>query len=662
MTDTPLTEFILSHASRRLPIFATLPDDPDETNVELRHKNAKKPHPVLAINGFRSATTDYEALKAHPSYDPRCNVALEPGAQDWVVLDFDVKNGGLETRTALEAELGLLPKTYTVQTPTGGFHYYFKGPMQSRNGARPGLDIKSVGGYVLLPPSRTVHGDYRVVEDRPLAELPAAWREALEHKKREPAKATPGVELGTPDQVAQFVHELKGRRPAIEGQGGDESTYKIAPRAKELGLTEDQCFEAMLEHYNPRCTPPWDPDELRVKVANGYRYAQNEAGSRAGDAEPVTEWAKRLVPAEVLGEPEPAGDECEARFRRLSLTAWATLPAIEYLDPYRVLPRYVGGAVGFLIAPSHEGKSTLALHLALEAISRGHRVLYLAGEGAHGLGQRRIPAEAAVRNVTLADLERSLFLDDVVPRLSDEQAVRELVRAYADVSPALVIWDTLATAIPGLEENSATTASLFTGNGPVRTLIGRTWGATNLVLHHTGKDPTKKGRGSSGFEANGDFTLLLSANKSVSTAKVHVDKMRDGPSGHDVFFRVSGAGGAPVASSITAAEHAALGPTAPNSTQRPVLDALKELWRPGGPVITTHVLADKLTPPAEGERLEDREKRIKKRELALTRWVRPSTKTGKPGPLLAYVRWDADGDPVSPYEWQLPDDLEAEDD
>ena len=29
----------------------------------------------------------------------------------------------------------------------------------------------------------------------------------------------------------------------------------------------------MLEHYNERCNPTWEYDELRQKIANGYAYA-----------------------------------------------------------------------------------------------------------------------------------------------------------------------------------------------------------------------------------------------------------------------------------------------------------------------------------------------------------------------------------------------------
>jgi len=51
------------------------------------------------------------------------------GASGVVVLDIDVENDGLEKwRQLLDANTGGkgLPKTLTVQTPSGGFHFYFR--------------------------------------------------------------------------------------------------------------------------------------------------------------------------------------------------------------------------------------------------------------------------------------------------------------------------------------------------------------------------------------------------------------------------------------------------------------------------------------------------------------------------------------------------------
>ena len=65
-----------------------------------------------------------------------------------------MKNGILELER-LASELGFeVPDTLAVATPSGGFHLYFKGTVQSSAGRiAPGIDVRSSGGYVLVPGS-----------------------------------------------------------------------------------------------------------------------------------------------------------------------------------------------------------------------------------------------------------------------------------------------------------------------------------------------------------------------------------------------------------------------------------------------------------------------------------------------------------------------------
>ena len=67
-------------------------------------------------------------------------------------------------------------------------------------------------------------------------------------------------------------------QPAIEGDGGDPQTYKVACWVREHGISESKCFDLMWEHYNPRCEPMWEADDLMRRVKNAYNYAKNRPG------------------------------------------------------------------------------------------------------------------------------------------------------------------------------------------------------------------------------------------------------------------------------------------------------------------------------------------------------------------------------------------------
>jgi hypothetical protein len=83
---------------------------------------------------------------------------------------------------------------------------------------------------------------------------------------------------------------------AIEGQGGDETTYKVAARVKDLGVDEADAVNLLRMDWNLRCVPPWDDEELAVKVQNAYKY-----GSRPpGVGTPEFDFADE--PLEVIGQ------------------------------------------------------------------------------------------------------------------------------------------------------------------------------------------------------------------------------------------------------------------------------------------------------------------------------------------------------------------------
>jgi P4 family phage/plasmid primase-like protien len=104
------------------------------------------------------------------------------------VLDVDVDVHTLQPSEAwreLVAEHGL-PPTYTVKTPSGGLHYYFRFPegVDVRNDQgrviAEGVDIRGTGGYVVAAGMRASYnkhgvdfdGEYVVVDDSPIAATP----------------------------------------------------------------------------------------------------------------------------------------------------------------------------------------------------------------------------------------------------------------------------------------------------------------------------------------------------------------------------------------------------------------------------------------------------------------------------------------------------------
>lgn len=114
----------------------------------------KKP---LTPHGFKDASNDPRDVERWWTEHPDANIGMPTGAVSGIfVLDIDFRSGGDKTLALLQKETGPLPQTLTVTTGNG-FHLYFRYPsgQQYKWKKQPGagIDIKSDGGYVLLPPS-----------------------------------------------------------------------------------------------------------------------------------------------------------------------------------------------------------------------------------------------------------------------------------------------------------------------------------------------------------------------------------------------------------------------------------------------------------------------------------------------------------------------------
>jgi hypothetical protein len=128
------------------------------------------------------------------------NVGVGCRASGVVALDLDRHAGGADGIAAFAAACAAhgttWPDTFTVRTPRGGLHLYFRapaGPVASGPGPWPGTDVRApgyrTGGYLVGPGS--VIGDipYLIERDAPIAALPA-WLAKLLDAGAEAARST----------------------------------------------------------------------------------------------------------------------------------------------------------------------------------------------------------------------------------------------------------------------------------------------------------------------------------------------------------------------------------------------------------------------------------------------------------------------------------------
>lgn len=151
----------------------------------------KTPH---VARGFHSASADSKIVADWWTQWPDALIA-RPTGNGTVVIDCDLDptksppKDGESLLPDLEAVHGQLPATYTVRTPRGGRHRYFRATSGikfpcSADKVAYGIDVRGDGGYVIASPSP----GYEVVIDAPPAKLPPGWVELLRLREQETAK------------------------------------------------------------------------------------------------------------------------------------------------------------------------------------------------------------------------------------------------------------------------------------------------------------------------------------------------------------------------------------------------------------------------------------------------------------------------------------------
>lgn len=214
------------------------------------------------------------------------------GSQALVVVDVDNKGKKKGSEQLLKLELQGLDfiDTATQVTPTGGLHLIYRAKEPVKQGTSvlgDGLDIRSRGGYIVAQGS-IIDGKYYQWKQGHLEVEPCpSWiiercGRAIE---RESFIEDSPVEVDQKAAADRAKHYLEHSAPlAIEGQGGDETTFKVAAKLHDFGVTADAALQLMLEFWNDRCQPPWKPEDLQLKIRNAYNYAQEPVGSKSPEA------------------------------------------------------------------------------------------------------------------------------------------------------------------------------------------------------------------------------------------------------------------------------------------------------------------------------------------------------------------------------------------
>ena len=476
------------------------------------------------------------------------------------VLDVDVSDdkAGDETLAELEDTYGALPDTPTVETPSGGVHYYFRLPegVEIRNDAGkrlgPGLDIRGEGGQVVAPPTARSVDAYEWVGETWLLEPADAPRWLIDRVKELPrveAAQTPserpqGV-ANDDDGPAARYNERTTWTELLEADGwtladvepdgeqrwtrpGKETRDGISATVGHGGGDQLTVFSTGID---------WLPPGSYSRF--GYHACRSHGGDRSEaaralreddyrDAEavlaavPVTPVQQPVRDVQDVQEAEPSS--FENRIALAHIVDWTKFWAEDHSDEdwlaYPLLPR--GRAVA-LYAPAKAGKSTVVL-AAAAALATGRpifgarrsapeRVLYLDYEMTQADMQERLMELGYSEDDDLENLCYALLPS--LPPLDSVEGAMALLELADHLNVVCVVIDTFGRAVAGEEDHADTVRAFYRHTG----LALKAKGITYLRTDHSGKDVSKGMRGSSA--KNDDVDLVWKLTRADISAEEH---------------------------------------------------------------------------------------------------------------------------------------------
>ena len=246
-----------------------------------------------------------------------------------------------------------------------------------------------------------------------------------------------------------------------------------------------------------------------------------------------------IDPAEKAGVPLPEGwDLADALQEDRAVSGWldiekpeSRLKRLSEIIASPTRPQWLirdvieQGVIAVLLGPRGTYKSFIAIHWAMSIAVEGMPVVIVSAEG-RGIDRRfrawiaRNAPNVKPQNLPVYALEQRIdftSLEAVAAICADIDAM--------ELPPVLIVIDTLSKNSGGMDENSNSEAKAFIGNLDVH--LKRRYGATVLLVHHTGHVEKGRARGASALEADTDAAYVIARTPGERQVTVSRERFKD---------------------------------------------------------------------------------------------------------------------------------------
>jgi hypothetical protein len=471
-------------------------------------------------HGFKDASSDHRDVQAWQARWPDSNWAVATGrVNGFIVIDIDPRNNGFTSINEYEEDRpdGPLPVTLQSVTGGGGKHLYYAYPPDvtipdSKGKWLNGVDIKSDGGYVILPESEHFTGArYKWINWlAPPVMLPEDIADDL---VRTSSSAGAGWSRGDLPDTSEI---LKG---VPEGQR-DDTLFRLACRIRRhLGDESRDIAEFAILKAARNCSPPFPDDEALRKGEQAWKQDHTDR-----------------VPDQLIRLARSWTEQREAETPRLNMKRGSEIRNRKRPEMLieNVLPL---GGLFQVFGQTGEYKSFVVLSM-IGAVANGipwlghkvnqpgHAALIL-GEGGFDLSER---LSSWLHGNPGATDDRMLFSVEEGLDLMDQQEVDQIIDELVDFADdwKLIIFDTQADHMPNGDEDKAKDLTVIK---KALQRIAHATGAAIGVVHHTGWDDSRE-RGSSRQRQALDVVMQVKGQRITNV------KQKFGPKFEPIMFAI----------------------------------------------------------------------------------------------------------------------------
>lgn len=232
-----------------------------------------KPHSKIPAtpHGVKDATTNIKQVQKWWAQCPDYNIGIACGEKSngLLVIDLDIDEdkglNGYENLCEWEQEHDEFPETVQSITGRGGYQLFYKSDQNYKNSVRiiDGVDIRSEGGYVVVPPS--IHPNGKAYE----------WEYWLDDFNYKLPEINDVIKTFLDQQKNDAAPNFVAPKEIIESERNN-TLFKIASSLQSKGLSNEAIFSAVMAENEAKCKVPLSEREVKQLVNSALRYQKGK--------------------------------------------------------------------------------------------------------------------------------------------------------------------------------------------------------------------------------------------------------------------------------------------------------------------------------------------------------------------------------------------------